>query len=336
MSRLFYHTMQDNAGNLLFDVSGTMRLAGTGTAATIYGDDALTVVLPNPMTNHPSFGSFKCYLPVGDFDFYMAKAGYTFETLTGIQGYGTLAEQNADSVSVTRIGIGVPANPLYALDCIGPSIIQGTVTLGNTTASLLTVAGATVLQGSLNNTAGPSTLQGTVTLGSTTATRVQVVGTTNPSLVVNHDKNSWMGIEMHPSGLDAGTAPAIGFHNVAGGFIGSITTSAAAVAYNTTSDARLKTAVAALPGGLGVIQALRPVSFRWREDNSPGVGFLAHDVADVLHGVVTGARDAVDDAGQIVPQQMDHSKLVPYLVACCQEMAAQIEALSARLAAAGG
>ena len=32
MSRLFYHVMQDNVGNLLFDVSGTMRLAGTGTA----------------------------------------------------------------------------------------------------------------------------------------------------------------------------------------------------------------------------------------------------------------------------------------------------------------
>ena len=53
MSRLFYHTCQDNAGNLLFDVSGTMRMAGTGTLATIYGDEALTVILPNPMTNHP-------------------------------------------------------------------------------------------------------------------------------------------------------------------------------------------------------------------------------------------------------------------------------------------
>ena len=31
MSRLFYHTMQDNLGNLLFGVSGTFRIAGTGT-----------------------------------------------------------------------------------------------------------------------------------------------------------------------------------------------------------------------------------------------------------------------------------------------------------------
>ena len=48
MSRLFYHTMQDNAGNLLFGVTGTMRLAGTGTLATIYGDEALTIPLPTP------------------------------------------------------------------------------------------------------------------------------------------------------------------------------------------------------------------------------------------------------------------------------------------------
>ena len=89
MSQMFYHVMQDNAGNLFFDVSGTMRLAGTGTLATIYGDEALTVRSANPMTNHPCFGSFKCFLGVGDYDFYMAKSGYTFETLTGVQGSGT-------------------------------------------------------------------------------------------------------------------------------------------------------------------------------------------------------------------------------------------------------
>ena len=77
---------QDNVGNLLLGVSGAMYLSGTGTLATIYGDEALTIILPNPMTNHTSFGSFKCYLGAGDYDFYMAKAGYTFEALTGRAG----------------------------------------------------------------------------------------------------------------------------------------------------------------------------------------------------------------------------------------------------------
>ena len=134
MSQLFYHVMQDNLGNLLFGVSGTMRLAGTGTLATIYGDEFLTIPIPNPMTNHPSFGSFKCFLGAGDYDFYMAKAGYTFETLTGVQGGGGMANQEANNVAITgghiqvtslqvdsptlvvdhvtrRVGIGVGARP---------------------------------------------------------------------------------------------------------------------------------------------------------------------------------------------------------------------------------
>ena len=115
MSRLFYHVMQDNLGNLLFGVTGTMRLAGSATLATIYGDEALTVILPNPMTNHPSFGSFKCFLGAGDYDFYMAKSGYTFETLTGVQGHGTMAQQNADAVAIgggtARLSTLVIGNP---------------------------------------------------------------------------------------------------------------------------------------------------------------------------------------------------------------------------------
>ena len=124
MSRLFYHTMQDNAGNLLFGVSGTMRIAGTGTIATIYGDEAMTVVLPNPMTNHPSFASFKCFLGVGDFDFYMAKSGYTFETLTGIQGYGSMAQQESNSVNIT--GGSVTAATITGATCRAPSPLAGT------------------------------------------------------------------------------------------------------------------------------------------------------------------------------------------------------------------
>lgn len=119
MSRLFYHVAQDTAGNLLLGVQGTMRIAGTGTNATIYGDEALTVILPNPMTNHASFGSFKCFLGAGDYDFYMAKAGYTFETLTGVQGHGTMADQNANAVAIT----GGSVAGLASLGVTGPSTL---------------------------------------------------------------------------------------------------------------------------------------------------------------------------------------------------------------------
>ena len=152
MAQLFYHVMQDNVGNLLFGVSGTMRLAGTGTLATIYGDEALTVPIPNPMTNHPSFGSFKCFLGSGDYDFYMAKAGYTFETLTGVQGGGGMSNQEPDNVAITgghiqvtslhvddptlvvnhttrRVGIGI-GTPEQTLDVVGPVYLRQAVGIG--------------------------------------------------------------------------------------------------------------------------------------------------------------------------------------------------------------
>ena len=112
MARLFYHVMQDNAGNLMFDVTGTVRLAGTGTLATIYGDEALTVPIANPLNNHSSYGSFKFYLAPGLYDFYMAKAGYIFETLTGLQGGGTMASQDANNVAIT----GGQVSGLYSLE----------------------------------------------------------------------------------------------------------------------------------------------------------------------------------------------------------------------------
>ena len=43
------------------------------------------------------------------------------------------------------------------------------------------------------------------------------------------------------------------------------------------------------------------------------MGLLAHEVAEVVEGVITGEEDAVDDEGNIVPQMIDYSKLVPYL-----------------------
>jgi hypothetical protein len=296
MSRLFYHVCQDNLGNLLFDVSGTMRVAGSGTLATIYGDENLTVILPNPMTNHPSFGSFKCFLGSGDYDWYMAKSGYTFETLTGVQGHGTMAQQDASAVAITG-GVGTFTNlSVTTLDVAGNSTTTGREICGQ-----LGVNG---------------TPDGNV--------RVQIA----------YNKSTDYGLKLRQTGTDTGSY-ALLFNAISDAVIGSIVTTASATAYNTTSDARLKTAIAPLTGALDVVRALNPVSFLWQADGSPGRGFLAGEVQEVVDGVITGDKDAVDEQGNIVPQQIDHSKLVPYLTAAVKDLAQQVEALTARLEAAG-
>jgi hypothetical protein len=304
MSRLFYHVMQDNVGNLLFDVSGTMRLAGTGTAATIYGDEALTVPIANPMTNHPSFGSFKCFLGVGDYDFYMAKSGYTFETLTGVQGSGSMADQNANAVGIT----GGTVQGITSLLVAGPTSLQGSVGIG--------VAAP----------AGTNRLQVDGLMSVQTAIDANVV----MNVLVN--KSAQFGMVFKVVGSDTGNA-LMQFFNLANANVGGITTTATATSFNTSSDARLKQAVTPLTGALDVVRALNPVSFRWRADDTPGRGFLAHEVAEVIDGVITGEVGAIDAEGNIEPQQIDYSKLVPWLVSAVKELTQQVEMLQAQLAA---
>jgi hypothetical protein len=398
MSRLFYHTMQDNAGNLLFGVSGTMRLAGTGTLATIYGDPALSVILPNPMTNHVSFGSFKCYLAPGSYDFYMAKAGYTFETLTGVQGLGTMAGQESDHITgalqidggvgigmapepgqslsaaasvhiaqnllvggssklVGNVGIGRDFDPANSLSTLGHVAIGGQLAVtGGLTGAQAVFAAVTATPGAGDNVnayhsainAGtgryalnmngnaPSYLGGHTVLPAGAVLRLGTatpVPSYNARAEILHSPTI-VGIEFQPS---ADTTPtACHFRNAAGSSVGSIVTSATATTYNSASDARLKSAITPLTGALDVVRALRPVAFRWNADDSPGRGFVAEEVQEVIpEGVITGARDAVEEDGSIRPQMIDHSKLVVYLVGACKELATQVAALTARLEAAG-
>jgi len=121
------------------------------------------------------------------------------------------------------------------------------------------------------------------------------------------------------------------FQNTAATEVGSIMTTASATSFNTTSDARLKHAVTALTNGLDTITALRPVAFRWNTDDAQGHGFLAHELQATIPEAVTGEPGAVNDDGTIRPQGVDHSKLVPHLTAALQELAAQVQALTARL-----
>ena len=157
----------------------------------------------------------------------------------------------------------------------------------------------------------------------------------NARLELDFDKSTRYGLKLRPLGSDGSPLHPVLFVNVAGTEIGSISSTASAVAYNTSSDARLKTAITPLTGALAVVQALKPIAHRWRVDDSPGVGFAAHEVQEVVDGVITGDKDAIDEAGQIIPQQMDYSKLVPWLTSALQETLAQVQALTERVQAIG-
>jgi Chaperone of endosialidase len=119
--------------------------------------------------------------------------------------------------------------------------------------------------------------------------------------------------------------------------IGTITTtgsgaSITGVAYNTTSDYRLKTNIEPLTDALSRLLQIPAHRFNWLADPSGQKvdGFLAHEAQAVVPEAVTGTKDAVDADGKPVYQGIDQSKLVPLLVAAVQELSARVEALEAK------
>ncbi len=126
--------------------------------------------------------------------------------------------------------------------------------------------------------------------------------------------------------------------------IGSITVTGggSTVAYNTSSDYRLKENIVDLSNGITRLKTLIPRRFNWKNDKSTTIdGFLAHEVTAVPEAV-TGAKDevATEDneqtgvkKGDPIYQQIDPSKLVPLLTAALQEAVSKIEVLETKVAA---
>jgi hypothetical protein len=119
--------------------------------------------------------------------------------------------------------------------------------------------------------------------------------------------------------------------------VGTISVTAAATAYNTSSDYRLKENIAPLTGAIDRLQQIPVHRFNFIADPSTTVdGFIAHEAQAVVPECVTGTKDEVDEDGNPVYQGIDQSKLVPLLTAALQEAIAKIETLEAKVAALEG
>ena len=138
--------------------------------------------------------------------------------------------------------------------------------------------------------------------------------------------------------------------------VGSISVTTTATSYNTSSDYRLKENVKPVENALSILTQLKPCTFNFiAESEEEVMGFLAHEVQEVMPQAVKGEKDAVkieqvevspaelDEEGNVITeavieekevpvyQGIDHSKLVPLLVASIQELKAEIEALKSQI-----
>jgi hypothetical protein len=114
--------------------------------------------------------------------------------------------------------------------------------------------------------------------------------------------------------------------------IGSITNTTTSVAYNTTSDYRLKDNQQPLTGSGAFIDALQPKTWNWTADGSKGVGFIAHEVQEVSPGSVTGTKDAVDKEGKPIMQAMEYgsAEFIANIIAELQSLRARVAQLEGK------
>jgi hypothetical protein len=110
---------------------------------------------------------------------------------------------------------------------------------------------------------------------------------------------------------------------------GSITYNRAGglVAYNTTSDYRAKTILGDIDNSGEAIDALKVYRGVMNGATVERPMLVAHEAQEVAPYCVTGEKDAVDDDGNPIYQQMDHQALVPLLIAEIQQLRNRVAAL---------
>ena len=193
-------------------------------------------------------------------------------------------------------------------------LASGSTTLTDTLTADAVTAGLVTGKFATGNTSGAST---------SAYLRAAITG--NSSATGN------VGINIYSNNV--ATRYAASFSNP-NGVVGSISTTASATAYTTSSDYRLKENVTLVSDGITRLQQLKPSRFNFIAAPGHTVdGFIAHEAQTVVPECVTGTKDEVDADGNPVYQGIDQSKLVPLLTAALQEAIGEIESLKARVAA---
>jgi hypothetical protein len=147
-------------------------------------------------------------------------------------------------------------------------------------------------------------------------------------------ETDWTHVPFLINSFGAGTADSSVINFYRGGTVaGTIYTQNGNITiYATASDYRLKSNAQPLTGSGAFIDALQPKTWTWTSSGTPGVGFIAHEVAQVAQFSVSGQKDEVDSNGNPKYQNIGYgsSEFIANIVAELKSLRARVAALEAK------
>ena len=327
-------------------ISGSLLVTGsTNPAFRVSGSSALTgsLFVSGAVSSSVGFsGSFQ-----GD-----------GSSLTGIDSYAVAnSDNNRVITSVDSENGNAEANMSFdgsTLSITGDATLTGTITAATGTfvyqifesSSTIITSGSNIfgdkatdkqqITGSLlqsgsffqigdTQTTGSTLLSGSLLLTGSSALALRVTGSTalTGSLFVSGAVSSSVGFSgsFQGNGSDltgVGGFPHTGSADITGSLL--VTGSAFVTSLTETSALRYKKWVKDLPEQSDAIFKLRPVHFRWKDNNQKDVGLIAEEVQKVYPELVS-----IEDDGQA--GGIKYTKLTAILVKTIQDLTARIEKL---------
>ena len=176
------------------------------------------------------------------------------------------------------------------------------------------------------------TSDGNVGIGTTSPdTKLKVVtNVANYTAVLSNTLNSTgsMGLLISNGSNSTSGATMVGFYRPDGTMLGSIGQSGAtSVAYNTTSDYRLKNNIVDTHFGINDLMKIPVRDYTYKADaaNTPTTGFIAQELYEIFPNAVTKPADAED------MWSVDYGKVTPLLVKGMQDLKAENDSQKAEI-----
>jgi len=90
--------------------------------------------------------------------------------------------------------------------------------------------------------------------------------------------------------------------------------------YNTTSDYRVKKISGEVENAVDIIKNIKVYNGTIGEATEESAFCIAHELQEIYSPCVTGEKDAIDENGNAILQQVDYSKLIPIIIKALQEV----------------